>query len=165
MTLPLYFFLVVLSVIASITLSLGFIHSAQAMHTLMLSNALRWPMMLFDTTPLGRILNRFSKDVDTLDNILPQVIRSWFMTFFGVNRNLFNYIKHEIWFEMNLFECSKHWNMLSLNVHPALVAAILMHHFSCLEHRSELLFQYLEFSFDCFFNKNWIIRVSLIYYS
>lgn len=38
----------------------------------------------FDTTPLGRILNRFSKDVDVVDNILPQVIRSWIMMFFGV---------------------------------------------------------------------------------
>lgn len=61
------------------------------MHSLMLSNALRWPMMLFDTTPLGRILNRFSKDVETIDNILPQVIRTWLLTFFGVNSNFFHF--------------------------------------------------------------------------
>lgn len=58
------------------------------MHVELLTNVLRWPMMLFDTTPLGRVLNRFSKDVDTVDNTLPQVIRSWIMMFFAVNHHI-----------------------------------------------------------------------------
>lgn len=54
------------------------------MHQNLLYFVLRWPMELFDTTPLGRVLNRFSKDVDVVDNTLPQTFRSWISQFFGV---------------------------------------------------------------------------------
>ncbi|XP_055307638.1 multidrug resistance-associated protein 1-like, partial [Sitodiplosis mosellana] len=74
---------VFLNFVTTLMLSLGFIRSAKVMQDSLLKNVLRWPMETFDTTPVGRVLNRFSKDVNTVDNVLPQVIRGWINTLFS----------------------------------------------------------------------------------
>jgi ABC-type multidrug transport system fused ATPase/permease subunit len=45
--------------------------AASSLHDGMLGGVIRSPMSFFDTTPAGRVLNRFSKDQDTLDSSLP----------------------------------------------------------------------------------------------
>ena len=40
------------------------------MHEELIKSVLRAPMSFFDTTPLGRILNRFSSDIETIDSEL-----------------------------------------------------------------------------------------------
>lgn len=69
----------------SITFSLGTIAAANGLHSILLSAVLRLPMTFFDVTPLGRILNRFSKDVDVCDNVLPHVLRMFIAMTFGVS--------------------------------------------------------------------------------
>ncbi|KAK3754081.1 hypothetical protein RRG08_024158 [Elysia crispata] len=54
------------------------------LHTDMLDNVLRSPMAFYDTTPMGRVLNRFSRDVDTVDAALPNTIRSLYQCIFRV---------------------------------------------------------------------------------
>ncbi|XP_055597196.1 multidrug resistance-associated protein 1-like isoform X2 [Uranotaenia lowii] len=69
---------------ASIVLALGCLKAANTMHNNLLESTFRMPMSFFDTTPQGRIMNRFSKDVDVADNTLPQSIRMWLLMFFNV---------------------------------------------------------------------------------
>ncbi|XP_035829877.1 multidrug resistance-associated protein 1 [Aplysia californica] len=52
------------------------VSASGALHNMMLSNVMRSPMAFFDTTPIGRIVNRFSRDVDVLDSDLPNTIRA-----------------------------------------------------------------------------------------
>ena len=69
---------------ASVLLALASLRASSALHIRLIGDVLRLPMVFFDTTPVGRLLNRFSKDVDVLDNTLPFVFRSWIVTFLQV---------------------------------------------------------------------------------
>ncbi|BFZ53859.1 Transporter of the ATP-binding cassette (ABC) [Savitreella phatthalungensis] len=47
--------------------SFGSLRASKVMHEKLLKGVLRTRMRFFDATPLGRILNRFSKDLETID--------------------------------------------------------------------------------------------------
>ena len=50
--------------------------SSQRLHKNAITHVLHAPMSFFETTPLGRIMNRFSKDIDNIDNQLGGMIFS-----------------------------------------------------------------------------------------
>uniref|UniRef100_A0A4W5KZ77 ABC-type glutathione-S-conjugate transporter n=1 Tax=Hucho hucho TaxID=62062 RepID=A0A4W5KZ77_9TELE len=73
----------------TLLLANGSINASRILHTRLLNNILRVPMMFFDTTPSGRVVNRFAKDIFTVDEAIPQSFRSWIMCFLGVLGTLF----------------------------------------------------------------------------
>lgn len=54
--------------------------ASKAMLRRAITRVLRAPMSFFDTTPLGRITNRFSRDVDVMDNTLTDAMRIYFLS-------------------------------------------------------------------------------------
>ncbi|KAF8927650.1 P-loop containing nucleoside triphosphate hydrolase protein [Dissophora ornata] len=65
----------VLQFISGFYFSIAGARAAKALHQKSLQNIFRAPTSFFDTTPLGRIINRFSKDVDACDNLLSEAYR------------------------------------------------------------------------------------------
>ncbi|KAI8377534.1 multi drug resistance-associated protein MRP [Radiomyces spectabilis] len=65
------------------------IRSSKVLHSEMLETIMRSPMSFFDTTPLGRILNRFSKDQHTVDEVLPRTFSGYFRVLFSVMATVF----------------------------------------------------------------------------
>lgn len=75
-------FAVVTILIGCGALAYGNYNASRELHTKLLSRLVHAPMTFFDTTPLGRIINRFSKDLDVLDTQLPHELRSVFFFLF-----------------------------------------------------------------------------------
>ncbi|KAG6900220.1 hypothetical protein C0993_001289 [Termitomyces sp. T159_Od127] len=54
--------------------------ASQSLHKAAITRVMHAPMSFFETTPLGRIMNRFSKDIDTIDNLLGDSLRMFAST-------------------------------------------------------------------------------------
>ena len=57
--------------IATAITAVGSYNASRKLHDDFLLSLLRSPMSFFDSTPMGRILNRLSKDIERIDNDLP----------------------------------------------------------------------------------------------
>ncbi|TKS67158.1 Multidrug resistance-associated protein 4 [Collichthys lucidus] len=60
------------------------VSSAQTLHNRMFNAILRTPVHFFDSNPIGRILNRFSKDIGYLDSLLPWTFVDFIQVFLQV---------------------------------------------------------------------------------
>uniref|UniRef100_A0A5F8HF53 Multidrug resistance-associated protein 1 n=1 Tax=Monodelphis domestica TaxID=13616 RepID=A0A5F8HF53_MONDO len=54
------------------------------LHLDLLHNVLRSPMSFFERTPSGNLVNRFSKEMDTVDSMIPQIIKMFMGSLFNV---------------------------------------------------------------------------------
>uniref|UniRef100_A0A4W5PLT9 ATP binding cassette subfamily C member 4 (PEL blood group) n=1 Tax=Hucho hucho TaxID=62062 RepID=A0A4W5PLT9_9TELE len=60
------------------------VNSAQTLHNRMFTAILRTPVRFFDVNPIGRILNRFSKDIGYLDSLLPWTFVDFIQVFLQI---------------------------------------------------------------------------------
>ncbi|KDQ57208.1 hypothetical protein JAAARDRAFT_35814 [Jaapia argillacea MUCL 33604] len=58
--------------------------ASKSLHRSAIRRVMYAPMSFFETTPLGRIMNRFSKDIDTIDNMLGDSLRMFMNTFSSI---------------------------------------------------------------------------------
>ncbi|XP_052505903.1 ATP-binding cassette sub-family C member 4-like [Budorcas taxicolor] len=56
-------------------------NASQTLHNKMLESILRAPVLFFNRNSIGRILNRFSKDIGHMDDLLPQIFQDFIQTF------------------------------------------------------------------------------------
>ncbi|KAM4697381.1 multidrug resistance-associated protein 1-like isoform 2-T2 [Rhinophrynus dorsalis] len=68
----------------STAVSLGGVLASRFLHMDLLHNVLRFPMSFFERTPSGNLVNRFSKEIDTIDSMIPQIIKMFMGSLFNV---------------------------------------------------------------------------------
>uniref|UniRef100_A0A7N8WY80 Multidrug resistance-associated protein 1 n=1 Tax=Mastacembelus armatus TaxID=205130 RepID=A0A7N8WY80_9TELE len=68
----------------SLFMSIGGILASRCLHESMLYDVLRSPMSFFERTPSGNLVNRFSKEMDTIDSVIPNIIKMFMGSMFGV---------------------------------------------------------------------------------
>ncbi|XP_047432400.1 ATP-binding cassette sub-family C member 4-like [Mugil cephalus] len=59
----------------------GLVRATQTLHNNMFISVLRAPVRFFDVNPIGRILNRFSKDISQMDSMLPITFVDFYQLF------------------------------------------------------------------------------------
>lgn len=79
-TLRLYAILISASFLFAVVRAWAFLYvslrSSKTLHDLMITRILQAPVFFFDTNPAGRILNRCSKDIGAIDELLPKTFLS-----------------------------------------------------------------------------------------
>lgn len=71
---------------------LGCWYAAVRLHNYLLTNIVRLPSNFFDVTPTGRILSRFSKDIDVVDSSLAPLICDFVICALEVKKILYTFL-------------------------------------------------------------------------
>ncbi|KAJ1439399.1 pdr transporter [Ochromonadaceae sp. CCMP2298] len=72
--------IVALSFCRELYVRLRSLNAGRGLFLELLGAVLYSPMAFYDTTPLGRVINRFSKDIYTIDEQIPQTVRMYLAT-------------------------------------------------------------------------------------
>jgi len=63
-----------------------FVSASQHLHDALLSSLLRCNLRFFESTPVGRVLNRFSKDIETVESKIPEAFKNSIRNGFQASR-------------------------------------------------------------------------------
>ncbi|XP_062967664.1 ATP-binding cassette sub-family C member 12 isoform X4 [Cynocephalus volans] len=74
----------VFGIIKGVTFTKTTLMASSSLHDRLFDKILKSPMSFFDTTPTGRLMNHFSKDMDELDVRLPFHVENFLQQFFMV---------------------------------------------------------------------------------
>ncbi|KAH8548093.1 hypothetical protein BGW37DRAFT_560333 [Umbelopsis sp. PMI_123] len=73
-----------LSILRYAVVNIGALNAGRLLFSEMLECVFRAPLRFFDTTPVGRILNRFAKDMETIDSMIGNYIVEFFVALINV---------------------------------------------------------------------------------
>lgn len=73
----------------SLILAYSSVRAARTLHHGLLINVMHLPMQFFESSPLGRVINRFSKDVDSVDDKIPRSLTMFLRTFLATLGTIF----------------------------------------------------------------------------
>jgi ABC-type multidrug transport system fused ATPase/permease subunit len=72
--------------------SIGCLKAAKLLHESLLNNVVHLSVStFFDVTPVGRVLSRFSSDMNVIDVVLPHLVHMWLPTLLRVS-NLVHFL-------------------------------------------------------------------------
>lgn len=81
----LFFCLVFTVFLSTLSLFLATLEAARYLHNDFLTKIIRARPCFFDVTPIGRLINRFSNDVNEIDNDFPATLRAFASCVFSVS--------------------------------------------------------------------------------
>ncbi|CAM9967371.1 unnamed protein product, partial [Ectocarpus sp. 12 AP-2014] len=75
---------VVVSLFRAVLTFFSLVKASHRLHNRMLKRVVRAPVLFFDSNPVGRILNRFTKDMHFMDDLLPMTLYDFIICSFMV---------------------------------------------------------------------------------
>jgi len=117
-----YFGLAIAAVVFVFIRGLAFafqgLQCSRHLHKILIAGIIRAPASFFDTTPIGRILNRFSKDMDNIDLAIPRSFPLFIILLGQLLGNLITMILVLPWFAIPIIPIMMVYNHIQKHYRP-----------------------------------------------